>query len=655
MRGTWLRHILLSTLCVTAIGCGDDDKDDGEDTLLSQQECNPLGGNGCVTPWPSNLYASEDATSNTGMRLDIPAGALPTNLDGIAIDPAPLNALDGFSAAAPMIVAFETGVDDSNLVPNSRFLDSVEDSSPTVLLDMETGERVLHFAEIDIRSPDITDKQALYIRSAKRLKPGTRYAAAVRKSLKAKDGSELPISAGFAALLSGKTTKHEALEARRDDYAEVLEALATAGVPTDDLVVAWDFTTASDEALREDLIVSRDRTLEAAGVDGANLTFEITDEDISKDSGMRRVDGTFTVPLMLSKGGDFAFGIAALRDADGLPKVEGMHDVPFTAVIPECALTATEPVPVIIYGHGLLGENNQAASGSQRALAEQMCAVVVGTIMRGMSTRDIPNVLLVLNDYNLADQIFDPMLQGINNHIALVQAVRGPMAETLFVNGEGASIVDTSKIHYYGLSQGHIFGATIAAYDPHIQRAALGVGGANYSLMLERSLDWPTYRNVVIGAYKDPLSVSIMINLLQIRWDQTEPTNVISDLPGNPIPGTPDKQFLLHMSRADSEVPNVSTEYQARTMGIPVLAPALYAPFGVPEMPGPLSSALVIFDGGFGDIPEGNIPPQENLGHYVTRNSQAAIEQIQIFFETGEIVHTCGDAQVCDCTTTACD
>ena len=171
---------------------------------------------------------------------------------------------------------------------------------------------------------------------------------------------------------------------------------------------------------------------------------------------------------MLSKGGDFAFGIEALRDADGLPKVEGMHDVPFTAVIPECALTATDPVPVIIYGHGLLGESNQAASGSQRALAEQMCAVVVGTIMRGMSTRDIPNVLLVLNDFNLADQIFDPMLQGINNHIALVQAVRGPMAASLFVNGEGASIVDTSKIHYYGLSQGHIFGATIAVSYTHL-------------------------------------------------------------------------------------------------------------------------------------------------------------------------------------------
>ncbi len=646
------RTILLATLGALTLACGG--ADDSSDPLLAKQECNPLGGNGCITPWPSNLYAVADSTSNTGMRLDIAEGALPTNLDDIAIDPAPLNKLDGFSAAAPMIMAFEGGVDDSNLVPHSRFADSLEDSSPTVLVDMSTGERVLHFAELDLRSPDRIDQQALYIRSAVRLKPSTRYAAAIRKSLKSKDGSELPIASGFAALIAGKTTKHERLEARRGDYEEVLAALANLGIPSDDLVVAWDFTTASDEALREDLIVSRDQTLAAAGTDGANLSYTI-ETDETNGTGMRRIDGQFTVPLMLTRGGIFAPDVRGMRDAQGLPLVEGMHDVPFTAIVPSCALTAQKPVPVIIYGHGLLGQGSQAASGSQRALAEHMCAVVVGTIMRGMSTKDVPNVLLTLNDYNLADQLFDGLLQGVNNHIALVQAVRGPMAQTLFVDEQAQSIVDIEQIHYYGLSQGHIFGTTIAAYDPHIKRAVLGVGGANYSLMLERSLDWPNYRNVVIGAYEDPLTVSIIINLLQMRWDATEPTNIIADLPGNPIPGTPEKQFLLHMSVADDEVPNVSTEYQARTMGLPVLAPAVYEPFGIPEMAGPLSSALVIFDGGYGAFPESNLPPEDNDAHSLTRSVRAGIEQIQIFFDTGEIVHTCGAGQICDCSVGACD
>ncbi len=646
--------LLLATclLGVAHLGCGSD-SETKEEGLLSLQECNPLGGNSCITPWPTNLYAKTDSSTVSGMRLDIPEGALPTSLDAIAIDPAPLNKMDGFSAAAPILVAFEGGVDGQNLVPNTRFDDSLLDSSPTVLIDMSTGERVLHFAELDIRDADQVDKQALYIRPAVRLTPKTRYAVGIRKSLKSISGSDLPISPGFAALVDGTITKHERLEARRSQYQEVLAAMTSQGIATDDLVVAWDFTTASDESIRQDLTSSVEQTLAAAGTKGANLSFEITSDET--DENFRKVEGTFTAPLLLTLDGAFAPGSKAMRDASGLPQVVGMHDVPFTAVIPTCALSASEPVSVIVYGHGLLGLDNQAASGSQRALAEEMCAIVIGTIMRGMSTKDISNVLLVLNNYNLADQIFDPMLQGINNHIALVQAIRGPMAESLFVDDENNSLVNIENIYYYGLSQGGIFGATIVAYDPHIKRAALGVGAANYSMMLERSLDWPTYRTVMIGAYDHPLHVSILLNLMQMRWDATEPTNVIADLPGSAIPGRDGKQILMQIGIADSEVPNLASEYEARTMGLSVLGPATYAPYGIPEEEGPLSSGLVIYDKGFGPIPDGNLPPEENEGHYISRNAVAARRQIQHFFETGEIIHTCGAGIVCDCTTDACD
>lgn len=639
------------SIAMLVISCGD--KSEPVETLLDRQECNPLGGNACMTPWPSNLYATTDSASASGMRLDIPEGALPTSLDMIPTDPAPLNQMDGFSAVAPMIAAFEVGVDGANLVPNTRYPDSLEDSSPTVILDMSTGERVVHFAELDMREPDRFDKQALYLRPARRLKAKTRYAVGIRKSLKALDGAELPISPGFAAILSGTKTSHERLEARRGDYDEVLTAMNAAGIPSSDLVVAWDFTTASDESIRRDLTASVAQTLDASGVDGANLSFSIDDD--TSNEGYREVEGTFSVPLMLTREGAFTGGIKALRDSEGVPQVMGMHDVEFTAVIPDCALESKTKVPVIVYGHGLLGQSNQSSSGSQVSLAREMCAVVVGTIMRGMSSNDIANVLLVLNNYNLADQIFDPMLQGINNHIALVQAIRGPMASGLFVDTENNSLVDINKIYYYGLSQGGIFGATIVAYDPHITRAALGVGAANYSMMLERSLDWPIYRTVMIGAYDHPLHVSLLLTLMQMRWDHTEPSNVIADLPGTPFPDNGEKQILMQMGYADSEVPNLATEYQARTMGLSLLGPTPYAPYEIPVSSGPLSSGLVIYDAAFGPIPESNIPPEENRGHYISRESPAARRQIQHFFESGEIIHTCGVDTVCDCTTDACD
>src|SRR5215212_4409653 len=125
-------------LALAVLGaCGDNGQD-----LATPQECNPLGGSSCMTPWPSAIYEVDDDTTLTGRRLAIPLGALPTNIDDIPMDPAPYNSLDGFSSAAPMITAFATGVDPSNLVYHDNLAASVTDASPTVIVDMSNGELV---------------------------------------------------------------------------------------------------------------------------------------------------------------------------------------------------------------------------------------------------------------------------------------------------------------------------------------------------------------------------------------------------------------------------------------------------------------------------------------------------------------------------------
>src|SRR5690606_8244566 len=151
------------------------------------------------------------ASTETGRRVDIPVGALPKNFDGIEISPDIFNKQDGFSYAAPPIIAFESGIDGSNLVDYKHYADSLTDASPTVLLDMSTGELVAHFAELDSRERDKVASQALYIRPAQLLKPATRYVVAIKKTLKAKDGSDLEIPEGFQAILDGETTSHTLL------------------------------------------------------------------------------------------------------------------------------------------------------------------------------------------------------------------------------------------------------------------------------------------------------------------------------------------------------------------------------------------------------------------------------------------------------------
>ncbi|MGN6108044.1 MAG: hypothetical protein ACTHU0_23255, partial [Kofleriaceae bacterium] len=378
------RTLLVSTLFL--IACGGDDAPG----LATPDHCNPLGGASCITPWPSSAYEVDDASSRTGRRLDVPAGALPTNIDGIALEPAHYNERDGFSSAAPLTTAFSTGVDPSNLVHYSNYAASVTDASPTVLIDMSTGELVHHFAELDASAASRPANQALFIRPAAQLAGGRRYAVAIKRTLKAKGGGELPIPEGFQAIVDGTKTSHPLLERIRPRYPAIFEALAAHGISPSDLVVAWDFTTASRESVRSDLVSARDAALPLIGANGANLTYSVTSNAPSSDARIAaRIDGAFDAPLFLSNGGGTSASVTLLRTADGKPRPDGVYRVPFTAVIPQCALTSPTPVPMMIYGHGLLGDSSQVHSSGTRHASAELCVVAVGTDMRGMAEVDV--------------------------------------------------------------------------------------------------------------------------------------------------------------------------------------------------------------------------------------------------------------------------
>lgn len=642
--------IVLGTLVAS---CGSD-----APALETEPQCNPLGEAECLTPFPAAVYMAADQTTATGWRLDLAEGALPTNVDGRAIDPALLARHDGFSPAAPILVAFPGGVDPSNLIDPSQYARSLTDDSPTLILDMDRGERVAHLAEVDPGAADTPDQQALYLRPAQRLRPGARYAVGIRTTLRAPGGGPLPVPEGYRSILDGTASGHERLERVRPRYQDIFAALAAEGFAPEDFVVAWDFVTASDEFLMSDVLVARDAALEAMGEAGANLSFTI-EEDQPHDDALirRRIEGTFAAPLFLTQDGRYNPGTELARDAAGAPALQGLYQAPFVAIVPECAY-ADGPVPIVVYGHGLMGTAGEVAAGSVRALAAELCVVVVGTDMRGMSTPDLPNVFLALNDLNNAPWIFSALVQGVINHIALEHAARGPMAAALFVDDQGDSLVDPTRVYFYGLSQGHIFGSTFVAYDPFITRGVVGVGGANYSMMLERSADWPTYENTLVGSYLDPLKVAIAIHVMQIFWDFTDPATTSPYL-AEGVPGAGPKQLLLHMAIGDPEVPNIATEWQARTMGAGVLTPSIYEPWGLePVASGAAGSALVIYDGG-ASAPLAMEAPADSEAHYLTRSVAATFRQMATFYETGAIEVACRDEgeqpSACDCTAGYCD
>jgi hypothetical protein len=516
---------------------------------------------------------------------------------------------------------------------------------------MDTGERVAHFAEVDLAAAATPDRQALYLRPAARLIGGHRYAVGLKTTLKRKDGADLPRPPGFQALVDGTRTTHPLLEAMRPRFGDVLAALANAGAPEEQLLLAWDFTVDSDAFVRRDMTAARDRAV--AALEGYTQQFTIlTDAPIDDGSQIKRkITGTYDAPLFLTNDGKFVDGTIIARDADGLPAFQKMYPSPFTAIVPACAYTSAQPVGMIIYGHGLLGQADQVASGAVRSTAADLCMVIVGTDMRGMSSPDIGAVASALTNLTHSDEVFEVQEQGIVNHIALVRAMKTTMAQQLFVDAANGNkvLVDPDKVYYYGLSQGGIFGATVMAYDPNLTRGVLGVGAANYSLMLERSADWPTYKSIMQNAYPDPLDVVLDMNLMQNRWDKTEAAGVADVLTQGV--GTPAKQILLQIALGDEQVPNLASEWEARTAGLPVLAPSVNVGWGLTPMTTPLASgsALVYYDGGAPAPPITNVPAPDTGQHDLTRNQPAAKRQMGTFYATGMIVDECTDAGPCLC------
>ncbi|HUS27792.1 MAG TPA: hypothetical protein VMZ53_04770 [Kofleriaceae bacterium] len=641
-----MRSVLIASLAVFAAACGDKD-------LGTPDACNPLGGQACITPWPSSVYESEDTTTETKMKVDIPAGALPKNFDNIELSPALYNKQDGFSYAAPMIAAFPTGVDPANLVDNRNIGMSITDASPTVLIDMSTGELVPHFAEVDTPAAATPESQALFIRPAKLLKPGTRYAVAIKSTLKAKGGGALPISEGFQAILDDEETSHPLLEKVRPRYKDIFAALEAKGIHKTDLVLAWDFTTRSHADVQSDLLNARTAALAMIG-DASALHFTIDTDTTPGDTRIaRQITGTFDAPLFLDTEVTTASQINLLRDGSGKPMASKLYRVPFTAIIPQCALQGGETVPIMLYGHGLLGASNQVASGGTRAAAAEICAVAVGTDLRGMSEVDVPNVALALNDGNDGHLIFDTLIQGMMNHIALVQIAKGPMAAAgsgLFRKNGDQPLIDPDKFYYYGISQGGIMGTTICGIDPVIKKCVVQVNGINYSMLLERSADWPQYAVILQGGYGNPLVTALMINLMQNEWDRTEPVAVADVLTTTGFPNTPAKQVFMQFGIADDQVPNVGSELQMRTMGIPLITPTPFHIYGVEEKTSAPSGAVMYDFGLSGTIPLTNTPPPRNDVHSNIRNKKATTDMMKTFYETGVITNVCTAPNGCVCT-----
>lgn len=625
-----------------ADAAGDATLDAGPPLELTAEEeaCEYLAPGHCLYPWPSDRWLVADEASVTGLRLAYDREAMPRNNLGSTVDPAPYNRLDGYSPSSQILAVFSTVPDLGDRGGPADPDRSLADDFPTVVLDLETGERIAHWIELDARARPAggVEEVALFIRPATRLLPDRRYGVAIR-GLRDTAGAPLAVAPAFAALRDGRPSTSAGLEARRPSYEALFGALGNAGVNRPDLQLAWWFHTESEDSTRRELLAMRADALSRLGAEGLGCTVTSVEDDFQ--GGARRVRGTITTPWYLD--GD-AQPSPVVRGPDGLPAHQRDAEVPFTAIVPESLHGSNGAGPLILWGHGLFGEADGTVSDANTvAAAESFQQVMAGTDWIGMSTSDLAFLATALADISRFYLVGERLMQAMINFIALERSLPGVCAQDpAFANALGLPAIAPAPKFFIGGSQGSVLGGTYLTLSPDVERGALVVGGSDFSFMIERSIHFNTFELLLNPAYPRRLDTALIMALSQHVWDRAESGSYLRDTLAG-LPGIGPKQMVYLVAENDAQVPNLASHRAARLAGLPVLEGSAHVPWGTETVPSPHTGSVYIsLDWGDRPTPEGNESPQEDDGGHVGVGfSEVGTPLIGVFFQTGVAVVDC--------------
>lgn len=537
--------------------------------------CEVLSTKNCLLPFPSDAHTVDDPSSATFKRVNLPQGQL-ANTAGDPIDPTEWNRNDGWSPSTPILV-FVPGLDpEATRLPRQDEIGlSVTEASATVLVDLTTGNLVPHWAEMDERAAD-PDDRLLIIRPASSLRETHRFAVGLRHMV-GTDGEELAAPIAFSVFRDNNTVDDPRITDRQREFNGVFAQMASAGVDRSELYLAWYFTVASADSLAGRLLTMREDAYGnlAGGAPPFRVTGTSTDD---LEPGIAKVvTGTYRVPLYLS--GDGGPGSRMTFDpvAPSVPVSRSTFDARFDCVVPESAVADGEAIPVV-YGHGLLGGRDEVSSSDVQHTAAELNAVYCATDWIGMAEEDTAWAVQVLGDLSLFPSIPDRLQQGILNTLLLARLMvdqDGLSSDPEFSDGSGATMLNTEEAYFDGNSQGAIMGGAATAVAVDWTKASLGVGGMNYSTLLNRSVDFDEYFAIMRAAYPDPLEQQILFGLIQMLWDRGETAGYVQHLTTRTYDRTPPKQVLMSVAFGDHQVATVTADNIARTLRIPIYEPAL--------------------------------------------------------------------------------
>lgn len=632
-----------------------DDIEDPVPTVLdvpNEAGCDNLNPHHCMLPFPSDAFLVEDASTDTGFRVNIPSGIIPASGSTDPVEIPRINQLDGMSTATQIMTTFDTVPDLASVAYQYNIERSLELDHPTIIWNVDDNHAVAHWAELDARAQP-GEQTILHLRTAAALEHDTRYIVVVR-GLSDTMGNEIQPSQALRALLDGEITDAEDVESRRSAYNEYIAVAEDhMGVNKNEIQALWSFHTASLESVLGPILSMRDDALSRIG-DGLGCTVNPDGvEDNYNGDGMtyRRVRGTFTAPQYLLE--ERAPTLLSRDDSHNPVFVEN-REVPFTLIIPMSVYNSSEPSPLTVFGHGFLGTGEGHVSGGLRAWGEIYETALLASDFYGWSSDDRDGISMgIMNGYYFTHQS-DRLQQAMVNHVVMIRTFKGICSDLPEMMGDGGRLlVNTSDAYYTGYSLGGNRGPSLLGLSPDVNRGALWVGGAAFSHQIERCTQYDQFDDLmesVIG-YPSQLDRAVVISLIQSLWDATD-TNTWTTLSEGWGDRVQPFEMIYIGSIGDLQISNISTSRALRNADASILSSSSIHPYGLPITEGgegTTGNVGVYFDGGFSHAPEQNLLGQEpHPAHNWVAGVDAAHRMAFEYLFNGYVVDRCDGSCIYD-------
>lgn len=590
-----------------------------------------------LSPWPSNRYAKADATTKTGLRLDLRAD---TSADQVVREPAfagtvsALNRLDGFSTIGPLVVGFSKEIDPAGAEKAMRIVD-VDDASPTKGKAIDVLS--LYYSTTD--SDAVVEDYTLLVHPLEPLRQRTRYAFVMGEGIRtAKGGSLVVASSATERLLSDEP----------GEYAESVRralpiALRATGWTKESVRIATVFTTASVRDVVE--AIGSDRRAAPPPRQAAPFTLEKKGDGADKRA---RFVGRYEAPeyrRAKPTAGTGTFDVGA----DGRPVIQ--KTTALEAYLSFSDATRSGPRPIVVFGHGLGGDKD-GVWGTAERLAQLGVAVVGIDAPEHGSRSDPPtkdgksDLFQSVTGFFAAnpetkqfdmERVRDNFRQMGSDQLELVRFLQTLGTLDLLPLGapDGIPDLDTSRILYLGHSFGSVLGPLVGALSPEIVAACWNVGGSGLATLIRDS----GLFSLLVDAFRPPgtpkADVAKFFAIAQAILDPGDPGNFARFTTLEPLPGVlawRPKDVLLQEVQGDTIVPNTSTEILARALGLPLAGVATHPVPGAPLIGYPVRANLP--SGATGALVQFETADGEAATHGELIFTEAARRQYVEFFRT---------------------